>query len=339
VGWFWYLGTLVPVIGLVQVGAQSMADRYTYIPSIGLFMIVSWGIRDISAKWRRQRPMVIILSGVVLVSLMICAWFQVGYWKNGITLFKHTVKVTHNNSMAYCGLGRALDRHEKYDEAVKIYAKALALNPNDAEAHYELGVTLEKQGNSIGAVRHYLEALRVRPNYAKVHNNIGVILSGQGKINDAIYHYKKALQIDPNYPVAYYNLGVIFSNHGKIKDAILQYQKALQLSPNMTQALYRLSWILSTYEDEEYRNGEKAVNLSEKLCKITGNGQPLTLDALAAAYAETGRFDDAVLTAKKGLELSLLSGPEELVLGLKKRLQLYQMKRAYRQSFDQKNES
>jgi Tfp pilus assembly protein PilF len=339
VGWFWYLGTLVPVIGLVQVGAQSMADRYTYIPSIGLFMIVSWGIRDISAKWRWQRPIVIILSGVVLVSLMICAWFQVGYWKNGITLFKHTVKVTHNNSMAYCGLGRALDRHEKYDEAVKNYAKALELNPNDAEAHYEFGVTLEKQGNSIGAVRHYLEALRIRPNYAKVHNNIGVILSGQGKIKDAIYHYKKALQIDPNYPVAYYNLGVIFSNHGKIKDAILQFGKALQLSPNMIQALYRLSWILSTYEDEEYRNGGKAVNLAEKLCKITGNGQPLTLDALAAAYAETGRFDDAVLTAKKGLELSLLSGPEELVLGLKKRLQLYQMKRAYRQSFDQKNES
>jgi len=147
------------------------------------------------------------------------------------------------------------------------------------------------------------------------------------------------LQIDPNYPVAYYNLGVIFSNHGKIKDAILQYGKALQLSPNMTQALYRLSWILSTYEDEEYRNGEKAVNLAERLCKITGNGQPLALDALAAAYAETGRFDDAVLTAKKGLELSLLSGPKELVLGLKNRLQLYQMKRAYRQSFDQKNES
>jgi len=107
----------------------------------------------------------------------------------------------------------------------------------------------------------------------------------------------------------------------------------------MTQALYRLSWILSTYEDEEYRNGGKAVNLSEKLCKITGNGQPLTLDALAAAYAETGRFDDAVLTAKKGLELSLLSGPEELVLGLKKRLQLYQMKRAYRQSLRKNNES
>lgn len=338
-GWFWYLGTLVPVIGLVQVGAQSMADRYTYIPSIGLFMIVSWGVTDISAKWRWHRSIVILFSGVALVSLTICAWFQVGYWKNGITLFKHTVEVTHNNSMAYCGLGRALDRHEKYDDAIKNYVKALELNPNYAEAHYEIGVTLEKQGNSIEALRHYFEALQIKPNYAKVHNNIGVILSGQGKIEDAIYHYKKALQIDPNYPVAYYNLGVIFSNHGKIKDAILQYRNVLRLSPNMTQALYRLSWILSTYEDEKYRNGEKAVNLAEKLCKITGNGQPLALDALAAAYAETGRFDDAVLTAKKGLELSLLSGPEELILGLKERLQLYQMKRAYRQSFDQKNES
>jgi len=107
----------------------------------------------------------------------------------------------------------------------------------------------------------------------------------------------------------------------------------------MTQALYRLSWILSTYEDEEYRNGEKAVKLAERLCKITGNGQPLALDALSAAYAETGRFDDAVLTAKKGLELSLLSCPKELVLGLKKRLKLYQEKRPYRQSMQRKNES
>jgi tetratricopeptide (TPR) repeat protein len=339
VGWFWYLGTLVPVIGLVQVGAQSIADRYTYIPSIGLFLIVSWGIMDISAKWRWQRPIVTVFSGVVIIFLMICAWFQVGYWKNGITLFTHAIKVTHNNSIAYCELGHALDRHGKHDEAIGYYLKSLQINPYYTEAHYELGVTLEEQGNSTVAATHYLEALRINPNHVKAHNNLGIILADQGNFKDAVYHYKKALQINPKYAGAYYNLGKIFANQGKIEEAILQYRKGLQFSPNMTQILYHLSWILGTYEDEKYRNGEEAVKLAAQLCKITQNNQPLALDALAAAYAETGRYDDAVLTAKKGLELSLLSGPKELVLGLKKRLRLYQEKRPYRQSMQRKNES
>ena len=331
-GWLWYIGTLVPVIGLVQVGAQSMADRYTYIPLIGLFIIIAWGIADISVKWRRQRIVLSIFSGVMSLFFMIYAWFQVGYWKNGITLFTHAIKVTHNNSIAYCELGHALDRHGKHDEAIRQYLKSLQINPYYTEAHYELSVTLEEQGNSTAATRHYLEALRINPNHVKAHNNLGIILADQGNFKDAVYHYKKALQINPKYAGAYYNLGKIFANQGKTEDAILHYQKALHYSSNMTQALYNFSWILGTCEDGKYRNGEKAVKLAEKLCKITQYNQPLALDALAAAYAETGKFDTAVLNVEKGLELALHQGPKELALGLTKRLQLYQAKRPYRQS-------
>jgi tetratricopeptide (TPR) repeat protein len=300
-----YLGTLVPVIGLVQVGIQSMADRYTYVPLIGLFIIVAWGMADVSAKWRYQKIVVAVFSSIILFFCMVCTWFQVGYWQNGITLFKHTVKVTHNNSIAHCELGHALDQNGKSNEALV----------------------------------HYFKALKINPNYAEAHNNIGVTLACQNKDKEAFIHFYEALRIDSGYAGAYYNLGKIFANQGRIKESILNYRKALRFSPDMTEALYNLSWILACHEDEKYRNGEEAVNLAEKLCRITRYNQPLALDALAAAYAETGKFDAAVLKAKKGLKLALLSGPKELVLGLKKRLHLYSAKRPYRYSLNQKNES
>jgi tetratricopeptide (TPR) repeat protein len=332
VGWLWYIGTLVPVIGLVQVGSQSMADRYTYIPLIGLFIIVVWGLSDISAKWRGQRVIPAIFSSVVLISFMICAWFQVRHWQNGITLFTHVLNVTQNNDIAHGELGYALNRHGKYDEAITNYSKALQINPDYKEAHNNLADTLARQGNFIDAIYHYNQALRIDPHYVGSHNNLGNVLARQGNFKDAVYHYKQALKGNSKYAGAYYNLGKIFTNQGKIEDAILNYQKALQFSPNMTQALYNLSWISATYKDEKFRNGEEAVSLAEKLCKITQYNQPLALDALAAAYAETGRFDEAVQTAKKALKLALMYGPQELVLGLKKRLQLYHARLTYRQS-------
>jgi len=298
-GWFLYLGTLVPVIGLVQVGIQRMADRYTYVPLIGLFIIVAWGMADISAKWRYQKTVVAVFSSIILFFYMACTWFQVGYWQNGITLFKHTVEVTHNNSVAHCELGHALDQSGKPNEALGPYFKALQINPN----------------------------------YAEAHNNIGVILACQNKDKEAIIHFYEALRIDAGYAGAYYNLGKIYANQGRVKESILNYRKALRFSPDMTEALYNLAWILACCEDEKYRDGEEAVKLAEKLCRITRYNQPLALDALAAAYAETEKFDAAALTAKKGLKLALNQGPKELVLGLKKRLKLYHGKRPYRQSF------
>jgi tetratricopeptide (TPR) repeat protein len=211
--------------------------------------------------------------------------------------------VTHNNSIAHCELGRALNQSGKPNEALEYYLKALQINPN----------------------------------YAEAHNNIGAILARQNKYKEAVIHFYEALRIDSGYAGAYYNLGKIFASQGRIKESILNYRKALSFRPDRTEALYNLAWILACYEDEKYRNGEEAVKLAEKLCRTTRYNQPLALDALAAAYAETGKFDAAALTAKKGLKLALNQGPKELVLGLKKRLELYQGKRPYRQSFHNKS--
>ena len=331
IGWLWYLGTLVPVIGLVQVGIQRMADRYTYIPLIGLFIIIAWGMRDIAAKWQRQGVLLPIFSSVALIFFMICTWFQVGHWQNGITIFKHTLDMTKNNYAANCELGNALMRNGKLDDAVIQFYKALRINPNYEEAHANLGCTLARQGNVSDAIYYYNKALLINPDNAKAHNNLGVLLAGKGKFNDAFYHYQEVLRINPKYAGAYYNLGKIYANKGDIENAILYYKKTLKVSPNMAEALYNLSWIYATNQNEKFRNGKQAVKLAEKLCRLHNYNQPLSLDALAAAYAETGRFKEAILTARKGLELALKMGPKELALGLENRLKLYQVGYPYRQ--------
>ena len=330
-GWLWYLGTLVPVIGLVQTGSQGMADRYTYVPLIGLFIIIAWGLRDISAKWQSQRILLPIFSGIALVFFMMCTWFQVGHWQNGITIFKHTLGVTKNNPVANCELGHALMRNGKLDDAVVQLYKALKINPNYEEAHANLGFTLARQNKVNDAIYHYQEALRINQNNIKAHNNFGVLLAGKGKVNDAIYHYQEALRINPKYAGAYYNLGKIYANKGDVENTILYYKKTLQVSPNMAEALYNLSWIYATHKDNKFRNGKEAVKLAEKLCRIQNYSHPLSLEALAAAYAETGKFDRAVKAAQQGLSMTLTQGPEELASGLTKRLQLYQAGLPYRQ--------
>jgi len=366
VGWLWYIGTLVPVIGIVQVGVQRMADRYTYVPLIGLFIIIAWGVPDILVRWRHKRIIASVSTTVVLSAFIICTWFQVKNWQNSITLFEHALNMTTNNSVAHINMGVALAGEGKMDEAARHYYEALRIKPNltaphlnlgvalkeggnlseainhfkkvlgvksdCAEAHYELGDTLNRKGDFTSAIEHYLEAVRIKPDYAKVYNNLGVILACQNKDKEAIGYFYKALQIDSSYAGAYYNLGKILTHQGKFKDAIYNYRQTLHFSPENTQALYNLSWILASHKDRKFRNGEEAVRLAQRLCKITQYQQPLALDALAAADAETGRFDEAVLTAEKALELALDNGPEELVQGLKKRLQLYGKRRPYRQT-------
>jgi tetratricopeptide (TPR) repeat protein len=229
-------------------------------------------------------------------------------------------------------LAKSLAKQDRLDEAIDHYLEALRINPIFDDACYNLGIAFSRMGNDGDAISYYKKGLQIKPDNAKAHNNLGSLYIRMGNIKDAVYHYHEALRIDPFHAGSYYNLGKIFNNQGKITDAILNYRNALHLKPNMTQALYNLSWIFATHENDKIRNGEEAVKLAEKLCKITQYKQSLALDALAAAYAETGRFDAAVSTAQKGHKLALLYGPKELVLGLKKRLRLYKVGRPYRQT-------
>ena len=366
VGWLWYIGTLVPAIGLVQAGLwPAMADRFAYVPLIGLFIVIAWGVPDLVVRWHYRKIKLATIAVALLAILMATTYLQVGYWRNSITLFKHTLDVTYNNHIAHHKLGEALAvqgktaaaaRHYtealrikpdffathlnlgiilrdegKLNEAIGHISKAISQKPDYAEAHNELGIALSEQGSYDSAIKHYLKALRIKTDYTRAHNNIGIALSQQGNDKKAISHFYEAIRIDSSYSNAYFNLGKIFAYQGKIEEAIPYYRKAIHYSPNMAIALYDLSRIAASHNNEKFRNGEEAIELAERLCKITRYDQPLALDALAAAYAETGKFDEAVTITKKAIELALKKGSQKLALVLKKRLQLYQAGCPYRQ--------
>jgi len=209
VGWFWYLGTLVPVIGLVQVGRQSMADRYTYVPLIGIFIIIAWGLPELVAQWRYRNIWLATLGTVVLTILMAMTWKQVGYWKNSITLFEHTLKIlkiTSNNDVAHYNLGKYLEKQGRTAEAIEHYLQALQIKPDFVEAHNNLGLALEKQGRIEEAIEQYLQALRIKPDNEKAHNNLAIAFFRKGNIEGAIAHFREALRINPDQNDIKYNL-------------------------------------------------------------------------------------------------------------------------------------
>jgi len=291
------MGTLLPTMGLTQTGLwPAMADRFAYVPLIGIFILIAWGVPDLIAGRRHRKTLLTGSATAVLLVLMVCTRVQISHWQNSFTLFKHAIKVTDNNSLAHRLVGHALDQQGKLDEAIM----------------------------------HYTVALRMNPEYSKAHNNLGTTFARKGNVEKAVYHYLEALRINPNYAGAYYNLGKIYANQGKTETAIQNYRKALDLNPEMTSALYQLGWLYATHENEVFRNGRAAMVLAEKLCRTTVYNQPLGLDVLAAAYAEIGDFSKAVTTAQKGIKLAGLYNLTEMSAALKKRLQTYQSGKPYR---------
>ena len=236
VGWFWYMGTLVPVIGLVQVGLQAMADRYTYVPLIGLFMIIAWGVPEL-VQWLPYRKTSLSLSAVVLLSALgVTTWHQVRYWRNSTTLYQHAIATAPNNWWAYDNLAVEFLNQNKLDEALTYFNQSLRINPNYAKAHSNLSVVLLSQGKFGEAIKHCTEALRIDPDYAEAHNNLGIALQSQGKLNEAIYHHQQAVQLMPNNANMHIILGKALQSQGKLNEAIVHYQQALRLMPNNADA-------------------------------------------------------------------------------------------------------
>ncbi|MGA1839550.1 MAG: tetratricopeptide repeat protein [bacterium] len=273
-GWLWYIGTLIPVIGLVQVGLQSMADRYTYIPMIGLFIIIIWGISDIIQVFFIGRNTVAGFSILIIAILITSTWLQTGYWFDTETLLEHTIKVTDRNYLAYNGLGVALieqgrtkegidnlykalqikhdyaEAHKnlgialvnqgKLDEAISHYEEALSTSPDSEILHNSIGIALFKKGAIENSIAHFSEAVRIWPGYVRAHNNLGIALSSQGNIQDAILHYKNALKIKPDYAEAHFNMGIALEKLGRNEEAIIHYTEAIKIKPDYDRARYNL---------------------------------------------------------------------------------------------------
>lgn len=240
VGWFWFLGTLVPVIGLVQVGNQSIADRYTYVPLVGVFLALVWAV-DGFQRGHRQYFHALGWCAVVLFALCGSATRRaLPHWRDGITVFEQAVRVTRNNFVAMTNLGNNLARAGRHAEAIELYQRSLRARPDNAETHYNLASSLADTGQPQAAERHYREALRCHPGHARAHNNLANLLSDTGRVPEAITHYEESLRLSPGNIEARFNYGITLADLGKPSEAIAQFEEAVKRQPAFTRARLQL---------------------------------------------------------------------------------------------------
>ena len=434
-GWLWFLGALVPTIGLVQVGSQAMADRYMYIPSIGLFIALVWLLADWAGTVARRHALVVGVGGLGLGCCLVVTSEQLKTWKNGETLFRHAIAVTRDNYIAYDSLAGALDEEGRHDEALQYYFDAVRIEPKYPEAQYNLGTmlknlgrlgeaaehlraaiadnpkfasayvnlgsTLMKQGNIPEAGGEFIEALKLdqsnpmaffnmgtwllaegrmedavtafnqaillKPDYEDAHGNLGVTLMRLGRPVDGLAQLNEAVRLDTTNSQAYFNLGLALLAQGTVEDtgnaltqlqkalelkpgqpavlstlahalekshqpaeAISNYREALRLQPDSVAALNGLAWMLATDPDPKVRSGAEAVELATKACDLTQSRWPDAIETLAAAYAETGRFPDAVASAQKAISLAIALGRKDATDQGREMLKDFQAGKPYR---------
>ena len=468
VGWLWYLIVLVPAIGLVQVGLQARADRYTYLALIGPCLAVAWAGAEGVCSRRWLRPVASLATCMALAILATFAWRQATTWRDSMSLWSHALDAGHEsdfahdnlaclyqeqgdfdlarqhfqealrlspdsllahinyglwfarqgrfdegiaqyqialklspensatetnlglalvaqgkidegvryfrlaiehdgeNGWAYYHLGNALASQGQLEEAVAAYEKSLQLcpnlpmasndlanllrklgrfeeaetryrhaieiNPGYAEAHNNLALLLDDLGQREEAATHFQKALEIKPEYAQAHNNYGVLLMKQGMLSDAMTQFHAAIAADPKFDLPHANLGRVLSHLGKNAEALVQLREFLRSQPNQPQVLSRLAWILATAPQAPVRSGKEAVALAEKAAQLTARHDVGVLNSLAAAYAETGRYAEAVEVAQQALTLSSAAGPPTLVAGIRECLDCYRGNKPYRQA-------
>jgi Flp pilus assembly protein TadD len=375
VGWFWFLGMLVPVSGLVQVGMQQMADRYTYLPLIGVFVMLAWGVQGPTPTVQSPKPELpagvtpaeLRVSGtehgtrnaehgspftfhvsrftshspslstaafaLVLLICIALTRHELAYWHDSEALFGHALEVTGPNYIAlnnyglalcqhgkldqaigkfeaavaldpseetaYCGWGQVLMEQRKYDQAAEKFSRALQLKPGDTRARLQLGLACARQGKYDEAKAAFSEVLRLHPESIEAHNNLGNVLLLQGRHEEAAGHFAEAVRLKPDHASAHNNLAISCKKLGRTSEAIAHYREAIRLKPDFLEAINNLAWTLAASPDAQFRDGTEALRLATRLCELTQYQRPLPLATLAAAYAETGRFQEAVAFAEQ----------------------------------------
>jgi tetratricopeptide (TPR) repeat protein len=425
-GWFWYLGMLVPVIGLVQVGGQAHADRYSYLPQIGIYLMISWGVADLTASWRQRRQLILMAAALAVVAaLMILTSRQVDYWSSSVALWRHTLAVTTGNDVAERGLGTALLKIGQLDEAIAhdraalriryetngltnlanalfqkgelpeaivhfrevvrlrpndselrrnlgkalfqtgaidqsiaefrealrirptdsdaayslgnallqkgesaaaipYFRKALNANRNNLAAHYNLGIAFQRSGRLDEAIAEFRDTLRLEPKKIDAHNNLASALFKKGLTKDAIAEWQAALQIQPGNAELHNNLATVFLKQGRIAEAMAEWRTTLRLEPGKVATEISLAWILATAPEDALRDGRRALNLAQQANVTSADRNLMTWRVLAAAYAETGQFQEAINAAKEGARRAQAYRQSSIVQQLQLDLSLYQ---------------
>lgn len=245
-GWLWYLVTLVPVIGLIQVGNQAMADRYSYLPSIGLYIMAAWGVSDLMKNNGHKVEILTLLAGVAVIASTTLTWRQLGYWRDNISLYQHTLRLTTGNYLIHYNLGLAFAEKGNLNDAIREYEEALRIRPTYADAHYDLGVALANRGDLDAAIVHYRKAIEIKQDNTDAHVNLGIALASKGWMDIAIQEFQEALRINPDNALAYINLGVALARKGQMDMAIQMFQAALRIDPNNKDIRSKLELIRAT---------------------------------------------------------------------------------------------
>jgi len=435
-GWLWFVGTLVPVIGLVQVGSQAMADRYTYLPAIGLFIAAVWGIAELTVITPARKPVAAVAAGMILVCYAMVTPVQILYWQNSETLERHALAVSNKSMAAYGTLFDYYMDVGEFRQAEECCRTALALQPGFLMGWYNLGTVQQARGRHDEAETSFQTALKLRPKFAMAYGALGGVALSKGKEDEAIQHFREALRLDPEFPGGRLNVAGLLARQGRVEEAKEQYQECLRIHANDAEAhaglgglllkqrqweaaihefrlaleqepqlvfaqqglgsaltetgdvkaaaqqfsevlrvkpndadahfgmaaaltrdgrtgeaaehyrsglrlqrdnpnpdaLNNLAWILATDPESAIRNGEEAVHLAERACQLDGYKKAVFVGTLAAAYAEAGRFDDAVKAAEKAHDLATAAGEKEVAERNEQLLEVYKEGKAYHET-------
>jgi tetratricopeptide (TPR) repeat protein len=297
VGWLWYCGTLVPVSQIVQAANMAMADRWTYLPSIGALVLVIWGVHDLTRSWRYQAPILFVAGSAVVVACLALTRHQIGYWKDSETLFRHALKVTQNNWFVRNYLGAAFYYKGQMDEAISQYREALRLKPDYAQAHNNLGMALSSKGLLDEAISQFEEALRLYPDYAEAHNNLGIVFLRRNRIEEASRQFTEAIGLKPDLAEAHYNLGVSLIQKGQIDKAAREFQEAVHLEPGYPNAHYQLGFALARkgQADEAIQQLQEAIRLQPDFAEAC--------NSLGIVFYQQKRTDEALREFQEAVRL------------------------------------
>jgi tetratricopeptide (TPR) repeat protein len=332
VGWFWYLIMLLPVIGIVQIGLQGHADRYTYLPQIGLYLALTWLVADLFASFRYRATASAAASAIVLTTFCACAWKQTSYWQNSQSLWTHALAVTTDNEVAHTNLGMFLLKQGQVDEAISHLQVALQILSKSGQVHYNLSRAIVhcdlasasmRKGLIDEAIMHLRKAVELQPDYADAHYNLGSVLFQKGDTDQAVAEWRATLSINPHDAGAHTALGDALLQKGQLREAIGHYQAALEIEPRSVWPLNHLAWVLSTSDDAEFRNGPRAVEFAQRAVQLTRMENPMFIRTLAAAYSSSGRFSDATEVAARALRLAREQNDADLAHQIEKDIDLY----------------
>jgi len=293
VGWLWFVITLVPVIGLIQIGTQAMADRYMYLPSIGPFVAVAWVVADLSKRIRWRRPTLASATCLAVVALIALTEKQIAFWKNGETLFRHALAVTNDNPMAELNLGVALGDRGALSEALPHLREAVRLSPNDPECHVNLGLALDKDGKRLEAISEFETAIQLKPDFARGHANLAIALQEENDLGQAITEYQEALRFDPISPDVRVGLGLALQRSGQIDAALVQFEEAIKEDPSYAGAHSNRGIVLEKLGrlDEALAEYRKALSLDSKNSDASLN--------LPVVLFKTGRVEEAIAQVRE----------------------------------------